>query len=97
MYNAWIKECVSGEHYLAQEKKQLYAIELPGVSREFPMHVSDYLILPLSLHDSSTLTGTASMLEQFGEKFDIPCQHAIRNFAFDKDENVYDISAARKR
>ena len=94
--NAWIKECVSGEHCLAQEKKQFYTIELPGVSREFPMHVSDYLILPLSPHDNSKLTGTASILEQFGEEFDIPCQHPTRNFVFNKDQNVYDISAARK-
>ena len=79
--NAWIKECVSGEHYLTQERKQLYTIELPGVSREFPMHVSDYLILPLSLHDNSTLTGTASILEQFGEEFDIPC-HARKHYEF---------------
>lgn len=93
--NAWIKDYISKEH-LAQETKQLYTIELPGVSREFPLNVSDYLILPLSLHDNSTLTGTASILEQFGEEFDIPCQHATRNFVFNRDENVYDISAAPK-
>ena len=83
--NAWIKECVSWRTLFSTGEKQLYAIELSGISREFPVHVSDYLILPLSLHDNSTLTGTASILEQFGEEFDFPCQRATRNFVFNKD------------
>ena len=95
--NEWIKECIAvTEHSSPQKKDQVYQIEVPVVNREFPLHASDYLILPLSLDDNSTLTGTASILEQFGSEFNIPCEHATRNFVFNKDEKIFDISAARK-
>ena len=56
-----------------------YKVDIPQVNREFPLaEKSEYLILPLSLENNSTLTGTASILEQFSGEFQIPCKQALR-------------------
>ena len=37
---------------------------------------SETLILPLSLENNATTTGTAAIIEEFGKEFGVPCQHA---------------------
>ena len=53
-------------------------------------------MLPLSLENNSTLTGTAAILEQFSREFETPCKHANRQFVFNKSSKLYDLAAARK-
>ncbi len=74
-----------------------YQVHIPLLEREFPlMGKSEYLILPLSLENNSTLTGTASILEKFSRKFKMPCKHASRHFVFDETDKCYDLTSARK-
>ena len=58
--------------------------------------MSEYLILPLSLENNATLTGTAAILEHFNNEFKIPCKHASRHFVSDETKKFYDITSARK-
>mgnify|MGYP002804036238 CR=1 FL=1 len=55
---------------------------------------TDIINLRLSLEDNSTLTGTAAILEQFGEEFSIPCPQNY-NVPFDKNGKKFDINCAR--
>ena len=57
---------------------------------------SDTLILPLSLEDNSTTTGTAAILEEFGKEFDIPCGHAKVYLPFDGRNKTFDLKATRE-
>ena len=91
----WIKKSVLTTSTEVLSKS--YKVDIPQVNREFPLAgKSEYLILPLSLENNSTLTGTASILEQFSGEFQIPCKHASRHFVFDESGKCYNISAARK-
>lgn len=90
-FDAWLKECKD------EQTVSKYQLNVPEIEREFPFQgKSEFLLLPLSLENNATVTGTASILEQFGEEFDIPCIHAHRCFAFDHNKKLYDINAARK-
>jgi hypothetical protein len=57
---------------------------------------SDTLILPLSLEDNSTTTGTAAIMEEFGKEFGISCDHAKVYLPFDDRNNEFDLNAARE-
>ena len=73
---------------VAQTVKE-YKLDTPDLEREFPFQgKSEFLLLPLSLENNATVTGTASILEQFGAEFGIPCAHADRFFAFDREKKV---------
>ena len=94
-YDAWIKESLLTTNDEASREAS-YQIDIPQLEREFPlMGKSEYLILPLSLENNSTLTGTASILEQFSKEFKIPCKHASRHFVFDETNKCY-LTSARK-
>lgn len=54
------------------------------------------MILPLSLENNATVAGTASVLEEFGKEFQIPCNHATIVLPFDEKQQNFDIDAARK-
>ncbi|CAB4040389.1 Hypothetical predicted protein [Paramuricea clavata] len=58
---------------------------------------TDIFNLPLSLEDNSTLTGIASILEQFATEFNIPCDKPNGYIKFDNTEKDFDLKAARKR
>ncbi len=93
--DAWIKESLSTTTGEACEES--YHIDTPQLEKEFPLlGKSEYLILPLSLENNSTLTGTAAILEQFSKEFEIPCQRASRHFVFDESKKRYDLTSARK-
>ena len=58
---------------------------------------SNVVILPLSLEDNSTITGTASILEEFGSEFGIICSHDTCFLPFNDDTKTYDLKEARSR
>ena len=60
------------------------------------LKTSDTLILPLSLENNATITGTASILEEFGKEFLIPCNHSKVVLPYDDKLKTFDINAARK-
>ena len=57
---------------------------------------TETLILPLSLENNATITGTAAILEEFGKEFQIPCNHSKVVLPYDDKLKTFDISAARK-
>ena len=42
------------------------------------------LLLPLSLENNASVSGTASVLEEFGRQFKIPCDHAKLVLQYDE-------------
>ena len=85
-----------------------FAKQLSGTDRKFKINPpsknercsssqslkTDIINLKLSLEDNSTLTGTAAILEQFGEEFSLPCPQKY-NVPFGKNGNKFDINCAR--
>jgi hypothetical protein len=65
----------------SKNDKQIFDIKLPQTSIQLDPHCSksETLILPLSLENNATTTGTAAIIEHFGKEFGVPCQgiHAI--------------------
>ena len=57
---------------------------------------TETVILPLSLENNATLTGTAEILEEFGQEFSIPCPHNTGYLPYDVKGNRFDIASARK-
>ena len=57
---------------------------------------SETLILPMSLENNATTTGTAAIVEQFGKEFGVPCEHAKEYLPFDQKSQTFDIEAARR-
>ena len=55
---------------------------------------SDTLILPLSLENNATTTGTAAIIEEFSKEFGVPCEHAKEYLPFDDTNKVFNIEAA---
>ena len=58
---------------------------------------SDVVILPLSLEDNSTITGTACILEEFGKEFSISCNHDTCFLTFNDNTKTFDLKEARSR
>ena len=55
---------------------------------------TDTLILPLSLENNATTTGTAAIIEKFRKEFGVPCEHDKEYLPFDKKGQTFDINAA---
>ena len=47
---------------------------------------TDTLILPLSLENNASTTGTAAIIEQFGKEFGVPCEHDKEYLPFEKQK-----------
>ena len=77
--------------------KQIFDIKLPQTSIELDPHCSksETLILPLSLENNATTTGTAAIIEHFGKEFGVPCNHAKEYMPFDDKSKTFDIAAVR--
>ena len=75
-----------------------YDIVLPTltITSDSNCQKSETLILPLSLEDNSTTTGTAAIIEEFGKEFGVPCQHAKEYLPFDEKGKTFDLAAARE-
>lgn len=80
------------------KRKGKYVIKVPDmVKPEGSNEKSNVVILPLSLEDNSTITGTASILEEFGSEFGISCNHDICFLPFNDNTKTYDLKEARSR
>jgi hypothetical protein len=55
----------------------------------------DTVILPLSLENNSTLTGTGVILDQFGEEFSIPTVSHVEILPFDSNSKSFCLKKAR--
>ncbi|KAK3745448.1 hypothetical protein QZH41_016246 [Actinostola sp. cb2023] len=47
------------------------------------------------LEDNATLPGTASIMEEFGQEFGIPCNHTVKLLEFDEKNHSFDLKGAR--
>ncbi len=81
----------------SKNDKQIFDIKLPQTSIELDPHCSksETLILPLSLENNATTTGTAAIIEHFGKEFGVPCNHAKEYMPFDDKSKTFDIAAVR--
>ena len=75
-----------------------YDVVLPKqtISTNSNCQKSETLILPLSLENNATTTGTAAIIEEFGKEFGVPCQHAKEYLPFDNKGKTFDLVAARE-
>ena len=72
--DTWLKESDFNAKHVRE-----YKLNTPDHEREFPFPgKSEFSILHLSLENDSTVTRTASILEQFGTEVGIHCGHADR-------------------
>ena len=69
-----------------ERKWEMLDIHLPSLSMQSSPHCkkSNTLILPLSLENNATTTGTAVIIEEFSNEFGIPCAHAKQYLPFDE-------------
>lgn len=73
-FTSWLKQQDLDKH----KHTPTYVMKSPPTPNEANTGCTKTLILPLSLENNSTITGTASVLEEFGEEFGIPCDHVYR-------------------
>ena len=96
--NAWLSKTDLAKSIDSAEKK--CKVKVP--SKDDFCHCSqdisktDVIQLPLSTENIATLTGTASILEEFGKEFSIPCPE-INEIPFNKSDKKFDIGAARNQ
>ena len=92
-----LSDWLSKENF-SQKNKVEYDINCSSLSLQASPRCdkSEMLILPLSLENNATTNGTATIIEEFGKEFGVPCEHAKEYLPFDAKNNVFDIDAARK-
>lgn len=78
-----------------------YKVKIPHVV-EFCKNMqstekTDVIDLSLSIEDNSTLTGTASILEEFAAEFSIPSNKPNGYIEFDSHKKEFNLKAARER
>lgn len=79
-------------------KQGKYVVQVPEMVKSHGRtKKSDVVILPLSLEDNPTITGTASILEEFGKEFDISCDHDTCFLPFNESTKTFDLKEARSR
>ncbi len=90
-FNQWLQK-----QDLSKSTPSDYDIVLPTltITSNSNCQKSETLILPLSLEDNSTTTGTAAILEEFGKEFGVPCQHAKEYSPFDERGKTFDLAGA---
>lgn len=81
-----------------QKSTKAFDVKVPDMTIKSARNCSksETLILPLSLENNATTTGTAAIVEQFGKEFGIPCEHAKEYLPFDQKNKTFDIEAARR-
>ena len=81
-----------------QKPTKTYDVNVPDMTIKTARNCSksETLILPLSLENNATTTGTAAIVEQFGKEFGVPCEHAKEYLPFDQRSQTFDIEAARR-
>lgn len=83
---------------LQEKPTKTYDVKVPDITIKSARNCSksETLILPLSLENNATTTGTAEIVEQFGKEFGVPCEHAKEYLPFDQKSQSFDIEAARR-
>ena len=89
-FQAWLKKQILSESHLQKYKLQK---TLPRKKNEGPTKT---IILPLSIENNATITGTAAVLEHFGQEFEIPCTHSKVVLPYDEILKTFNIEAARE-
>jgi hypothetical protein len=89
------------QHANLNERNDKYKVNIPSVEELCKNMQStektDVINLSLSLEDNSTLTGTASILDDFAKEFCIPHGKGNGYIEFDKTNKVFDLKSARER
>ena len=81
-----------------KKNKGKYVIQVPETVKAHGVNKkSEVVILPLSLENNSTITGTASILEEFGKEFSITCSHDTCFLPFNENPKTFDLKEARSR
>lgn len=89
-FQAWLKK-----QDFKETKEQKFKLE-KNTKKQKEVQCSHTLIPPLSLENNATVAGTASVLEEFGKEFQIPCNLATLVLPCDEKQQNLDIDAAIK-
>ncbi len=87
-FNAWLKTCL-------QESNIYYKFQRSAPKTKHQA-ATQTIVLPLYLENNTTITGTAAVLEHFGQEVAIPCDCKKVVLPYDESKNTFDIAAARK-
>ena len=92
-FNKWLKE-----QDFSKLTTPKYDISIPtqSIKSNSNCQKSEMLILPLSLENNATTTGTAAIIEKFGKEFGVPCEHDKEYLPFDVKNQLFDLHAARQ-
>ncbi len=87
-FHAWLKTCLqtSNINYKLQR----------SAPKSKHQAATQTIVLPLSLENNATITGTAAVLEHFGQEFAMPCDHEKVVLPYDESKKTFNIAAARK-
>ena len=93
MFDQWLKR----QDFVTKTTTK-YDITIPELSIKSNSNCqkSERLILPLSLENNATTTGTAAIIEEFGKEFGVSCEHAKEYLPFNNENQTFDLPAARK-
>ena len=81
-----------------KKNKGKYVVQVPETVKAHGVNKkSEVVILPLSLEDNSTISVTASILEEFGKEFSITCSHDTCFLPFNENTKTFDLKEARSR
>ena len=92
-FMTWLKKQDLNANSLSNRK---YVMNCFPTSTKSGTDCTKTLVLPLSLENNATITGTASVLEEFGKEFNIPCNHARVVLPYDERTKTFNINDARK-
>ena len=92
-FTSWLKKQNLNTTSVSKKK---YVLNCSSTLSESTTECTNTLVLPLSLENNATITGTASVLEEFGKEFNIPCNHARVVLPYDERMKTFNIDDARK-
>ena len=94
-FNSWLSKIDVSKLEDSQETKFKVAVPTKQVlCKNSQIVKTDVLNLPLSLEDNSSLNGTASIFDEFGKEFLLPCPKNSE-IPFNKAVKKFDLQAAR--
>ncbi|CAB4033758.1 Hypothetical predicted protein [Paramuricea clavata] len=92
-FTSWLKKQNLNTTSVSKKK---YVLNYSSTSSESTTECTNILVLPLSLENNATITGTASVLEEFGKEFNIPCNHARVVLPYNERMKTFNTDDARK-
>ena len=91
-FNTWLKEKNENDDNSSEPVYTFMSVPEKQQTQES----TKTLILPITLENNATVSGTASVLEEFGQQFKIPCVHTKVVLQYNESLGSFDIDAARK-